>query len=303
MKEQELIVMKFGGSSVANADRFCHAANIIRNYSRNHRVVVVVSAIQGVTDQLYRAWDDFNLGNYQSARKKVEGLVELHEQVAVSFQDRPFVGEINRSIRELLLGLDYSLVHPSEKDFVVSYGERLSSVLLSKALLVQGVNSRAIDAVNIIVTNCEYGNAKASLDLSQTRARAHLEPLLNEGFVPIVGGFYGISEEGRIAVLGRGGSDYSAAILAHVLNAGKLILWKEIDGIFDSDPKKNPFANFLPVLSYDEAEALARNGAKILHPESIGSLREKNIPVWVKNFNDPNAPGSRINGKINFEGR
>lgn len=301
MKEQELIVMKFGGSSVANAERFCHAASIIRNYSQEHKVVVVVSAMQGVTDQLYGLVSHLKDGNPEEARRKIFYLQELHQNVGMAL-GRPLHESLNRFRNDLEGLVDSSGLSPSDHDFAVSYGERLSSILLNEAILRRSVSSQAIDASEVIIASNEYGNARVNIELSGDAANRKLHHLLVTGVVPVIGGFYGLSEEGKIAILGRGGSDYSAAILANVLNANRLILWKEVDGIFSSDPKKDPSAQFLPLVSYQQAKEMAKNGAKILHPECIEPLEAKNIPIEVKNYFNPNAPGSRINGKVNLKG-
>lgn len=289
--------MKFGGSSVENAGRFNHAASIVRDYAQEHRVVVVVSAIYGVTDRLLNIVDGIKTGRQLDVKERIDGLYNLHHEAASAlglFERRPFVRSLNRFRRDLLFFAGLPEILPTDEDFIASYGERLSYLLLSGAISRQGINSQPVDATNIIVTNNEYHNAKADLELSQVQARKHLDPLIERSIVPVIGGYYGISYEGRVAVLGRGGSDYSAAVVTYILDASKLILWKEVDGIYSADPKKDPSAKFFPDVSYDQVEALARNGSKILHPESIAPLRVKNIPIEVKNFDNPNAPGSRI---------
>ncbi len=308
LDKQEIVVMKFGGSSVANVDRIRHAASIIRDHSQKYKVVVVVSAIQGVTDQLYGVINHIDAGNSFEAITKAVALEQLHRlAIDLLLPDevgkRPLYQVLDRFRRDILLHAHSPLLNLSDRDFIVSYGERLSPLLISAALNSQGVRSQAIDAAEVVVTNNDYGDAKVHLELSQVKAQAHLGSLISANIVPIMGGFYGISEEGKVAILGRGGSDYSASVLANILNARKLILWKEVDGIFSSDPKKDPYAKFLPEISYDQAELMARNGAKILHPESMVPLRLKNIPIEVRNYFNPQALGSRINGKIDSERR
>lgn len=300
---QGIIVMKFGGSSVANIDCLHHAASIIKDYAQVARIVVVVSAMQGVTDQLYSVANNISAGCLAEAINGTAALEKQHLRVVNSLVSdiesrRPLYEALNKFKRDILIYAYSPIFYPSDRDFIVSYGERISSLLLAQAVNNQGVFGQAIDATQVIVTNNDYGDAKAYLELSQFKARAHLVPLLAANIVPIIGGFYGTSEEGRIAVLGRGGSDYSAAVLANILNARKLILWKEVDGIYSADPKEEPSAEFFSEISYDHAESLARNGAKILHPESIDPLRVKNIPIEVKNYFNPQAIGSRVNGKV-----
>ena len=297
MKEREIIVMKFGGSSVENAGRFNHAASIVRDYSQEYKVVVVVSAIYGVTDRLLDVVDGIKSGRYAEVEERIDNLYQLHSEAARSLsllEQRPLSESLDRFRADLLSFVQFPAMQPSDEDFIASYGERLSYLLLSGAISRQGVSSQPVDAANIIVTNNEYHNAKADLELSQLQARYHLDPLIARSIIPVIGGYYGLSYEGKVAVLGRGGSDYTAAAVTNILDASKLILWKEVDGIYSADPKKDPLAEFFPDVSYDKAEALARNGAKILHPESITPLRVKNIPIEVKNFDNPSSPGSRI---------
>lgn len=304
MREQELIVMKFGGSAVENADRFNNAAKIIASFAQQYRVAVVVSAIYGVTNRLLEVAGNIKSGEKQKVEEEAESLYQLHNSVAYSLglsEQRPLVQSLNGFRADLLSFAKRYALHPFEEDFISSYGERISYLLLSGAINGQRVKSQGVDSARVIVTNNEYGNAKADLKSSQALAKESIIPLMEMGIVPVLGGFYGLSWEGRIAILGRGGSDYSAAVIANILNADRLILWKEVDGIYTSDPKIDPLADFLADVSYDQAEHMARKGAKIIHPQSIAPLRVKNIPIEVRNFNHPHKSGSWINGKLHYE--
>ena len=314
--EQELLVMKFGGSSVENGAGYHHAANIIRDYSQDYRIVVVVSAMYGVTDQLYNFIDRIQLRNYfygskhkwnnSNQEERILALEKRYIEVNDSIIGRPLTRSINyfgEFLRSYLKPRWKSL-DPSEEDFIVSYGERLSYPLLSQTLLMHGVNGVGVDPISVIATDNFYGQANVNLGLSEYRAENHLRPLLDRGFTPVIGGFYGLSKEGRVAVLGRDGSDYSAAILANVLNARRLILWKEVDGIYSADPKLDPDAKFYSKRNHEQAKALVLgSGAKIIHPEAIDLLKAKNIPIQIKSFKDPNLPGSLISSEESFEGR
>lgn len=301
--ERQIVVMKFGGSSVADADRIRHVASIVADYSRVIPVVVVVSAMQGVTDRLYDIFNDFSCGNLARAKEGIDYLAERHREVSQSlivnhkrFSAFDFVIDGFKS--DLWRYTQVESLNASDKDLIVSYGERLSPRLIVEALNCQGISSQAVDAASVIVTDNKYGNARVNLELSRARSRNNLR-LLMANSVPIVGGFYGVSEEGRVAILGRGGSDYSAAALANVLNARELILWKEVDGVFSADPKENANAQFYPELTYDQALALSSKGAKILHPEAMKPVAERRITVFVKNTFRPEFAGTRIWGGQN----
>jgi aspartate kinase len=297
--KKQIVVMKFGGSSLAGADRICHAARIVRDYTKVSPVVVVVSAMQGVTDILYDIYNAVYLNNVSQAEQHMRYLGELHIGVAKSLaiNETNFSG-IESAIRkfnyDVLRYFRHGYSHISDKDTIVSYGERLSPLLFAAALSKYGIHSQAVDAASVITTDNQYGNAIVNLERSQIIARQKLGLLIGANSLPVIGGFYGISEEGRLSILGRGGSDYSAAALAHVLNAKELVLWKEVDGVFSADPKFESSAVLYQKLTYDEAISLSSNGAKILHPEAMKPVAEKHIPVYVKNYFRPELPGTII---------
>lgn len=297
--EKQIIVMKFGGSSVANADRIRHAAGIVRDYSRGASVVVVVSAMQGVTDKLYEILNAVDSNNLAQAEGLVNFLGELHRNTArLLAHDQSGLSDLDLAINKFRTGIlryaQYGCVHPSDKDTIVSYGERFSPLLFVEALKNYGMDSQAVDAASVITTDGQFGNAMVNLRLSQFKARESLSSLITANNIPIIGGFYGVSEEGKVSILGRGGSDYTAAALANVLNARELILWKEVDGVYSADPKVDEEAQFYSELTYKEALLLASNGAKILHPEAMKPVAERQIPVYVRNTFRPEFSGTRI---------
>lgn len=303
IKKRQPIVMKFGGSAMENAERIYQSANIVVEASAEQPIAVVVSAMYGVTDRLFEVIGDIKSNRQSKARERIDNLYKLHVQAASELdlvKKRPLAESLNRFISDLFYFIQLPRLQPYDEDFIVSYGERLSYLIFAGVINEQGGNSQAIDATSLIVTNNEYKNAHVDLGLSQVQANAYIKPLIQRSIVPVTGGFYGLSYEGRIAVLGRNTSDYSAAVLAYALDAGKLVLWKEVGGIYSSDPKVDSSAEFLPEASYDQAKVL---GPKIIHPECIDLLRARNIPIEVKNFKNPHARGSRINGEVKFEGR
>lgn len=296
---REIVVMKFGGSSVASAERIRHAANIVESYSGISNVAVVVSAMQGVTDRLYDIHRSITDRDHHKTEVAVRDLARDHAQTAKQLNpDQRALLPLRRALRQFRREIArYSkaeCLDLADRDHIVRSGEALSPHLLTLAINTQGGASQVVEAAQVMVTNNDYGNAKADLAATRERAIVHFGAMFQQQRVGVMGGFYGTSTEGRIAILGRGGSDYTAAVLSSVLDADRLILWKEVDGIFTSDPKTDPDAKFLSHLSYDLAEAMARQGAKILHPGSIVPLRVKNIPIEVRNYFNPEAAGSLV---------
>ena len=165
---------------------------------------------------------------------------------------------------------------------------------MSATLNKIGVAAEPVDASNIIVASSEFSNARAILADTKIKANRFLLPLFSKRIVPVVTGFFGATKRGDIVTLGRGGSDYSATILGNVLDASEVILWKEVDGVFNGDPKKDKKAMFHPELTYKEALSLAKNGAKVLHPEAMKPVQSKGIVVWVKNIFKPESLGTKI---------
>src|SRR5260370_3223930 len=183
---------------------------------------------------------------------------------------------------------------PRSVDEAVATGERLSALLLSGYLESTGVPARAINGADVIVTDAVFGNATPLMEETRKKADQVLKPLIACGILPIVTGFNGASADGRPTTLGRGGSDFSASILAAALEAAELWIWTEVDGIMSADPRLVPDAQVLEEITYAEAAELAYNGAKVLHPRRLAPLVEKKIPVWSKNSFAPEKPGTRI---------
>src|ERR1035438_9668586 len=183
---------------------------------------------------------------------------------------------------------------PRSVDEAVAVGERLSALLLSEYLVSQGVPSAAINAWDVLVTDAVFGNASPLMEPTRTKARARVLPLIETGVVPVITGFNGATADGRPTTLGRGGSDFSASILAAALDASELWIWTDVDGIMSADPRLAPDAVVLDEITYAEAAELAYNGAKVLHARTLAPLVEKGIPVWSKNSFAPEKPGTKI---------
>ncbi|OGG26281.1 hypothetical protein A2960_04885 [Candidatus Gottesmanbacteria bacterium RIFCSPLOWO2_01_FULL_39_12b] len=297
-------IMKFGGTSVGDGKKILHVAKIVKDYSEEDRVVVVVSAMSGVTDKFISVFKMFKERQHSSG---LIALGELYEKHVLALNELGFKNgrylTIQSNLRnlfgELLTYLSFKDEYTvKDYDHVVSYGERLSCLLVYSALSKLDQDTELVDSAKLIVTTNDFGNAKALLAETEKQVSRVVLPLLIKGVIPIVTGFYGATKDGRIATLGRGGSDYSATILAYALDAQEVILWKEVDGIYSADPKRENGAKFIPELSYRMAAELARNGAKILHPEAMEPVISKKIVIWIKNTFQPEFIGSKI-----WEGR
>jgi aspartate kinase len=187
---------------------------------------------------------------------------------------------------------------PRSVDEAIAMGERLSAVMLAEYLSSTGVAAKAVNGADVIVTDAVFGNATPIMTETRKRTDAILKPLLVEGVLPVFTGFNGATLDGRPTTLGRGGSDFSASILAAALDASELWIWTDVDGIMSADPRSVPNARILDELTYSEAAELAYNGAKVLHPRTLAPLIERQIPVWSKNSFNLSHPGTRIVSEV-----
>jgi aspartate kinase len=185
-------------------------------------------------------------------------------------------------------------VTPRAMDAVTSLGERINARIVAAVLRQRGVRSEAVDATELIVTDNKFQNAAPLMDATRARVSERMVPLLDGGIVPVVTGFIGATEQGVTTTLGRGGSDYTAAILGDCLDADEIWTWTDVDGVMTADPRIAPDARVIPTLSYSEVSELAYFGAKVLHPKTILPTVERGIPLWVKNTFNPTCPGTCI---------
>ena len=298
-----LLVMKFGGTSVADAACIRRAVDIVRTVSGKSDVVVVVSAMAGVTNRLLEAAVHSEAGDYHFAANILLEIGDRHRiaiNSLVNWADarnhlagamQALLDESDRLCRgTMLLGE----LTPRVKDSISSLGERLSAPLVAAALADQGMPSKAIDATDVIVTDSYFGGASPLMVPTRQRCEASLRPLLQKGIIPVVTGFIGATEEGTLTTLGRGGSDYSATILAAALSANEVVIWTDVDGLQTADPRWVTGVHTIPEISYREAAELAYFGAKVLHPKTLRALMDCGIPVWIRNTFIPEQPGTRI---------
>jgi aspartokinase/homoserine dehydrogenase 1 len=303
---QNLLVMKFGGTSMGSAERMRAAADIIREHGRKHQLVVVVSAMSKVTDLLLDTLKHAEVGDRAALEGSVRTLLTRHfeacrELLGDSARANHFrqahediqslVAEFRRIAHGILMLGERP---PRSVDEAIAVGERLSSSLLAHYLSATGTAAEAISGGEVIVTDAVFGNASPQMEPTRRKCAERLLPLVESGVVPVVTGFNGATADGRPTTLGRGGSDFSASILAAALNAAELWIWTDVDGIMSADPRLVKDVAVLEEVTYAEAAELAYNGAKVLHPRTLAPLVEKKIPVWSKNSFAPEKLGTKI---------
>lgn len=298
--------MKFGGTSVGDANCIARAAAIVNSTAAQRPVVVVVSAMSGVTNRLVSAAHSAEQGEQESISKLIDDLRTQHitalEALSANTRSRQ---ETSSAIRDVLAELERLLrgtamlreLTPRALDAISGIGERLSAPLVSAAVNELGVKAHAISATELIVTDPHHGRAEPLMGPTRHRAQAKLKPLLDQKIVPIVTGFIAATPEGVQTTLGRGGSDYSATILGAALDAAETVIWTDVDGVKTADPRLVPDAQTIPEISYNEAAELAFFGAKVLHPNTLRPVTAAGVPVWIRNSFKPESPGTKITAK------
>jgi aspartate kinase len=295
------IVMKFGGTSVADAAAFKNVGRIVASQI-DCRPMVLVSAMSGMTDALLTSAELAMTADTETALKSLTALFERHEQVSHSLlndssaqQYSLWLRFVAEQIAKLLAKINKDLANNARlKDELISFGEQLSSDLLARVLLESGISSTSVDARKCIVTDNEHGAASPILSETFLRTRGVLNPVLDAGVVPVLGGFIAATSAGDTTTLGRGGSDYSAAIVGAALNVDEIQIWTDVTGVLTADPRVVPQAQTVERLSYSEAAELAYFGAKVLHPKTIQPAIEGNIPVRICNSREPRKKGTLV---------
>jgi len=301
--KKPLRIMKFGGTSVGNASAIQKVVEIIRGASRGGDLVVVVSAMSGVTNRLIDAGVQSAVGNRLSVATIFHELRGRHEAVVDalihSTSERNRIGrEMDRLFQEgeelCQRTISTRELTPPTRDSISSLGERLSAPIVAAVLEENGVASEAIEATELIQTDSCHGAADPDMDLTRELCQERLRPLVRKGVVPVVTGFIGATAKGVLTTLGRGGSDYSATILGAALDADEAIIWTDVDGLMTADPRLVPGASTIAEISYREAEEMARLGAKVLHPKTLIALTQSGIPLWIRNTFAPELAGTKI---------
>jgi aspartate kinase len=292
--------MKFGGTSVADAAAFRSVAAIVKA-AEDERPVVVVSAIAGFTNALLDSVNKASSGDSRIAARSLEEWFDRHTAIAnelladdarATFESA--VSNARKEIRQLLkIIAAYPVTSPPLQDEIVAHGELLSSQLLAAVLREKGLTAPFVDSRELIKTDENYGSA-APLPETAKLTVDRLRPLIEAREIPVLGGFIGSTAKGVTTTLGRGGSDYTAAIVGAALDAREIQIWTDVSGVLTADPRIVANARTIPILSYQEAAELAYFGAKVLHPKTIQPAIDKNIPVRVCNSRAPREAGTLI---------
>ena len=296
------LTMKFGGTSLGTADAIRQSAEIVKA-ARDHtadRVAVVASAIHGVTDGLHDATSAAASGDERYLQIIAE-LRDVHRQCAEGLAE-PEREEAVTEIDELLAGFAgfcesvrvLAEAGPRALDHAMSLGEKMSVILLAASLRQIGVAAITVDATDIIVTDDRFQDAAPVLEATRRKAAENLAPTLERGETPVITGFIGATPAGVTTTLGRGGSDYSAGLIAACLESDELWIWTDVDGMMTADPKVVRSARTIEALGYQEVRELSYFGAKVLHPKTIQSVLASEIPIRVKNTFNPSHAGTLI---------
>lgn len=313
-----MLVLKFGGTSVADQAAITRLVQIVRATRQAtlpniqagappdpRGPVIVVSALGGATDRLLGLAAQARAGDADGAREHVRLLLERHLEVAGVIPEPGLRSQVEVSLRqefEALARVVSALsvleeVSPRWLDAIAAVGELASSRIVAAALKSSGLAAAWVDARKVVVTSGQHTAAPPMMEETEARMNAELLPLLATRQIPVLGGFVGATPEGVTTTLGRGGSDYSAAIVGACLGASEIQIWTDVDGMLTADPRLVPHAQVVPELSFDEASELAFFGAKVLHPATILPAMAKNIPVRILNSRNAEVRGTLITAK------
>ncbi|MEM2210418.1 MAG: aspartate kinase [Nitrososphaerales archaeon] len=305
------LVFKFGGTSVDGGERIKHVANIISNYSKEHQIIAVISAMGDTTDLLIDMAEKAKRGKEKSVNEIFKKIEDRHlkaldtciNKIDLKKSIKEKVEVILQELNRVLMGIiQLRELTPRSKDYVLSFGERLSTLLVWGSLRDIGIDAEYFTGKDVgIVTDSNYGEAKPLMDATKHLVRERLEPILIKGSIPVVTGFIGADQDGVITTLGRGGSDYTATILGAALNADEVWLWTDVDGLMTADPRIVKSARTLDVISYLEAIEMAIFGAKGMHPRALEPVMEASIPVRVRNTFNLNNFGTLITKDVKID--
>lgn len=305
--EIQPLVMKFGGTSVGSSKAILQAANIIAaQYDTNNQLVVVISAMSGITSLLLACAKAAAVGNWKEYTESISQIEKLHlttiEKLLLSSKARAALEADIQAFIKQLRNYCASIETMGEVtarglDAITSLGERMNVYQISAVLTGKNLPNKVIEADQLIITDAAFQNARPLRAKTLEKTQAILSPLIEEKVIPVVTGFIGATEEGITTTLGRGGSDYTASILGDCLNAKEVWTWTDVDGVMTADPRIVSDARIIDRLSFDEVSEMAYFGAKVLHPKTMRPLIERNISLWVKNTFNPDCPGTCISNE------
>ena len=304
----ERVVMKFGGTAVRDADAIRRLAAIVGREDRQR--LVVASALAGVTDQLEELSSQATAGEHSALGETIDAIRTRHLGLAGELVISAALPDVTSAIDESCLELRamthaVAVLHelsPRSADAITGFGETMSSRLVAACLISEGLAAEWVDARQVLVTDDSYGRAQPHMGATTTRLQDAVSPLLEAGIIPVLGGFLGATSEGVATTLGRGGSDYSAAIFGAALDADEIQIWTDVDGMLTADPRIISDARLVPHLTFGEASELAYFGAKVLHPAAIQPAVTKNIPVRIVNAQRPDGLGTAITARHDGDG-
>lgn len=298
MKHNHMLVYKFGGASIRDAERFLNAARIIRETTTARRVVIV-SALGKTTNALEKVVEAFMQNDTQLSTERFEEIKKIHLGLANEMLSKNKEAAQDQ-LHTLFTEVEWLLYDRPVRTFdyyydqIVSSGELLSSMLLYFLLLENDVNVVWRDVRDLLRTDQQFRNAGIDWAFSERQIRGQILPLFENNDVVITQGFIGCTDENESTTLGREGSDYTAAIFANMLDAESVTIWKDVDAVMNADPKKHPDAQPIKHLNFNEVIEMAYYGAQVIHPKTIKPIQNKRIPLLVKSFIDPSLPGTRI---------
>jgi bifunctional aspartokinase / homoserine dehydrogenase 1 len=306
VRRMSTLVMKFGGSSVGTTTGLTQVLSIVlTEQERWKRLLLVVSALEGVTDALIEAAHLAQLSNRRGYRRIVATLRTRHlaliEHLPLGPTERAALqADIDRLLYDMLdtcqsLADDAKRDESESVDAVVGVGERLAARIVAALLRQNSLRGVAIDATDLIVTDNVYGNATINIPVTRSRIAERMMPMLDRSIIPVITGFIGATVAGKPTTLGRGGSDYTASVLGLCCDADEVWIWTDVDGMMTADPREVGDARVISALSYDEVAELSCFGARILHPRMVAPLREQKIPLRVRNVFKPQQQGTLIN--------
>lgn len=297
-----MIVLKFGGTSLEDADAIRRASGIVATRVER-RPVVVVSALGGVTTELLRIASLASGGEFIPALRNVEALRDRHLAVCCALLSGTpdaddVASEISTAFDELAHLAEalsrLGQLTPRSQDIVAAMGEQISLLLVTAAFRANGIPARQVDAREVMITDDRFGKAAPLHDELADACQRRLVPIVEDGEVPVLGGYFGATRQGLTTTLGRGGSDFSAALIGAALSVEAIEIWTDVDGILTADPRVVEDARVIENIRFDEAAELASFGAKVLHPSTIAPAVRKGIPVHVLNSQRPAGRGTRI---------